>query len=198
MPGYKYEGIACQVYSASGSGRKALMRAFNNGNGDHFYTTDLSEHAAAINSGAYSDEHFACWVLPPELEPGNIPQGVIPLMRAFHKGTGDHFYTTSSDELHNAISGGYTYEGNACFVPESEVLGTTTPFFRLYSNSNGDHFYTIYVAERDFARAPSASSGGKPQLSVYYFCIQEKNFEIGISVLCSNILSLHCYNAWFD
>jgi hypothetical protein len=71
--------------------------------------------------------------------------------------TGDHFYTTSAQELAGAIAGvGYVSEGVACWVfplptPPIPPPGGTTPLYRLFNWGNGDHFYTTSVAERDGA-----------------------------------------------
>jgi hypothetical protein len=71
--------------------------------------------------------------------------------------TGDHFYTTSAQELAGAIAGvGYVSEGVACWVfplptPPIPPPGGTTPLYRLFNWGNGDHFYTTSAAERDGA-----------------------------------------------
>ena len=73
--------------------------------------------------------------------------------RSTNVGVGDHFYTTSAAERDNAIANvGYTDEGTACYVFNSQAQGTT-PLFRLLNPNNGDHFYTTSAAERDNAIA---------------------------------------------
>ena len=68
-------------------------------------------------------------------------------------GVGHHFYTTSVAERDNAIANyGYTSEGTACYVFDSQVSGST-PLYRLLNPSNGDHFYTTSATERDIAIA---------------------------------------------
>lgn len=53
-------------------------------------------------------------------------------------GNGEHFYTTSWNELGSGRSG-YRYEGVQCYIFTSQSQGTI-PLYRYYGN--GDHFYT--------------------------------------------------------
>ncbi len=118
--------------------------------GDHFYTTDVPERDAALTRAGYHYERVECYVFPvgPSATP-TVP-GTTPLLRLFNPDTGDHFYTTSSTEAHNAVSGGgYRSEQISCFVFPGPAPGAV-PLFRLWNGEN-DHFYTISTANRDSA-----------------------------------------------
>lgn len=75
---------------------------------------------------------------------------VIPgaLYRYYHPGTGDHFYTTNSNEveLSSKEYGTYRYEGHAGYVETSPTTGTV-PLYRYFNTKNSDHFYTTNWSE---------------------------------------------------
>ncbi|TBU45612.1 hypothetical protein BD309DRAFT_955748 [Dichomitus squalens] len=74
----------------------------------------------------------------------------VPLLRAFDPTLTDHFYTTNTVEMNNAVTQGYDQEGNAATVhPDQTPI--TVPLYRLYSPSITDHFYTTSASERDNA-----------------------------------------------
>ncbi|KAK0226642.1 hypothetical protein IW262DRAFT_1457880 [Armillaria fumosa] len=61
----------------------------------------------------------------------------------------DHFYTTSVQEMENAIvQYQYSPEGDACFVYDFQAPGTV-PLYRLHLGTPADHFYTIDANERN-------------------------------------------------
>lgn len=62
--GYKYEGVAAQVWTGGGQGRVALHRLYSPGTGDHFYTTSWNEAQNAFNNLGYKYEGIAAYVLP--------------------------------------------------------------------------------------------------------------------------------------
>lgn len=79
----------------------------------------------------------------------------VPLLRSYTPIGTDHFYTTNTTEMSQAISSpsGYIFEGNAALVLSSPSLGdpAAVPFFRTYNPSQIDHFYTTDAGERDRA-----------------------------------------------
>ncbi|KAF4596996.1 hypothetical protein EYR40_007446 [Pleurotus pulmonarius] len=83
------------------------------------------------------------------------------LQRAYSGGATDHFYTTNTNEMTNAVSHlGYTREAHAAKVYNSKEAGTI-PLYRLFNASAGDHFYTTSAGERDnAARALGYKSEG--------------------------------------
>merc|ERR1719204_975934 len=90
-----------------------LYRYYNDGNNDHFYTTNIKEIGTGKNGQVgrhgYKSEGVAGYCSP---RPG---RGLRPLYRFLHlssRGT-DHFYKCSSRHT----PGGYRYEGIACYVP---------------------------------------------------------------------------------
>jgi len=62
--GYLNEGVACQVFSAAGTGTTPLLRAYNPGSGDNFYTTSVAERDNAVAKLGYVDKGVACHVFP--------------------------------------------------------------------------------------------------------------------------------------
>lgn len=62
------------------------------------------------------------------------------LYRYFHTGSGDHFYTTTWEELFGG-GGPWSYEGIQCYVSPDQRPGTV-PLYRYFHNGSGDHFYT--------------------------------------------------------
>lgn len=94
---------------------------------DHFYTTSVVEHDAAIHPA------------------------VTKFYRMFSPSSGDHFYTASADERDNAfVADGYRFEGTGFFIFEQPAAGTL-PLYRLFNSNSGDHFYTTSQAERQNA-----------------------------------------------
>jgi hypothetical protein len=175
--GYVDEGVVGFVIGHAGAGTKPLFRLFNPESGDHFYTTSSSERDSAKSASGYGDEGTACWV-PDEPQ---APAGLVAFYRLYDAGTGDHFYTTSSEERASAkVSAAYVDEGIACWVSAKEAPGME-PLFRLYDGGTGDHFYTRSAAERDSAKAngayqdegiacwiyPSAGSNRTPLFRLY-------------------------------
>lgn len=69
--------------------------------------------------------------------------------RFFDTKTGDHFFTTSTDELNQILKTApdYRYEGVVGAAPDKGV--DTEDVFRFYDTKTGDHFYTTSTAERD-------------------------------------------------
>jgi microsomal dipeptidase-like Zn-dependent dipeptidase len=113
--------------------------------GDHFYTILTNERDTAVTQYGYQLEEVTGYVF------GIQVPGSIPLYRLMNPVSGDHFYTTSKDEGHNAISAGYLDEGIACFL--SDLSTEVLPLYRLYNPNNGDHFYTTSEVERNNAIA---------------------------------------------
>jgi hypothetical protein len=78
-----------------------LFRLYSPGSDDHFYTTSESERDDAQNSGYYS-ERLLGYVVSETQSP--IPEGHVPLYRAWNPSIGDHFYTTNLEEYENATT----------------------------------------------------------------------------------------------
>jgi hypothetical protein len=79
------------------------------------------------------------------------PRIATLLLRAWHPGVYDHFYTTNAVEMRNAVNGsGYIGEGAAGYVFDC-AQPATVPLYRLYHPQDHDHFYTTDAGERDNA-----------------------------------------------
>lgn len=74
----------------------------------------------------------------------DVPEGCAMQARMYNPGSGEHFYTGSSEEAQNLIDAGWTLEGPGFITP---TVGIS--IYRLYSDRYGDHFYTTDVNERD-------------------------------------------------
>ena len=59
--GTTVEGVMGYVSTSELPGSTALYRSFNGNNGDHLFTTSLSEHQGAV-AGNYQDEGIAAYV----------------------------------------------------------------------------------------------------------------------------------------
>jgi hypothetical protein len=129
--GYVLEGIACYVFETPPtlvSGATALFRLYDrHGTGDHLYTTSATERDSVV-AGGYISEGTACFAFS-SADPAD--PGRVPFFRLCNPVNEDHFYTTAAEERDNALVGGYTSQGIACFVYSSALTGTV-PLFRLY------------------------------------------------------------------
>jgi subtilase family serine protease len=134
--GYRFEGIACNVFTVPQTGTVPLHRLVKE---THFYTISDAERDNAVSNLGYVSEGEACFVY-------SAPTGTVPLYRLVKVG---HFYTTSLPERDNAIATfGFLPEDNACHVFNTPQAGTV-PLYRLLKGN--DYFYTTSVAERDNA-----------------------------------------------
>ena len=64
----------------------------------------------AISTGGYVGEGVAGYLYLDELP------GTVPIVRMFHYGLADHFYTSRADEVQRAIAKGYVVEGVLGYV----------------------------------------------------------------------------------
>jgi hypothetical protein len=71
----------------------------------------------------------------------------IPLYVTYDPVFTDYFYTTNASERDSALAGGYTDQGIAFYVEDSNTSGAA-PFQRFYKGDpQNEHFYTINTAE---------------------------------------------------
>ena len=88
-------------------------------------------------NGLSAGDIAAVRALYPQLEP---PPQTTRLFRYWNPGAGDHFYTTSWNELGSGRNG-WVYEGVQCYIYPRPTTGST-PLFRYYNGRITDHFYT--------------------------------------------------------
>ena len=69
----------------------------------------------------------------------------VSMYRLYNPNTGEHFYTGSTDELHNLRKIGWIFEGIGWFAPKENG----DPVYRLFNPNSGDHHYTMSEEERD-------------------------------------------------
>jgi Zn-dependent metalloprotease len=120
------------------NGKLGLLRYYNGGNGQHFYTTSPAE----IGGGNYG--------YVPEGTMGYVfvaqQAGTVPFYRYYNSNFGGHFYTTNFGELGSGGSGGWIFEGVQCYIQSANVAGSS-PLYRYWNSANNDHFYTTNFNE---------------------------------------------------
>jgi ribosomal protein L33 len=132
--------------SAQGNTPTGFTLRMVNKRGYHFYSNVPSEQFIAITKVGYRTEIPAGYNV-------NVAQveGSVPVYRMVHPLTGDHFYTTSTNERDTAINiVRYKDEGVAYYVMPAAGSGLV-PVYRLVHPLTGDHFYTTSTNERDTA-----------------------------------------------
>ena len=134
--------LACLMVSISATcvnhSIKPIYQHFIN-HRDHFYTPSWSEVTG--NGGNIITQGIVFKVLK------NKVSGTLPLHRYYSPGSGDHFYTTNTEEIGTTRQGetgkhGYKYEGHIGFV-YSSAQPLTVPLYRYYNGKTGDHYYKL-------------------------------------------------------
>ncbi len=69
----------------------------------------------------------------------------VAMYRIYNPNSGEHFYTSSTEERDHLVSLGWNYEGVGWNAPSS----SNTPVYRLYNGNAGEHHYTMSADERD-------------------------------------------------
>lgn len=73
------------------------------------------------------------------------PSSGTPVYRLYNRYSGEHFYTTSENEVIALVDCGWNHEGIGWVAPED----SDTPVYRLYNPNTSDHHYTTSSVERD-------------------------------------------------
>jgi len=109
------------VFTQPAAGLVALYRYYNRTKDDHFFTTDFTEGALAVNYLDYTLEGICCWVSPIELPGG------LALYRIL-SGT-QHIYTTDPDYAHQFIApdAGGQIEAIEGWVWPINAIGSAAP-----------------------------------------------------------------------
>lgn len=102
--GYTPEGIRALVFTTQIEGSVRLLRLWNDGPGDHFYTTNATEANNAVAGGYTLEDKTPMYIYPTQL------CGSVPFYRLFSSGTGDHFYTIDAGERDGAEGSGWDFE----------------------------------------------------------------------------------------
>jgi ubiquitin len=126
-----------------------VFRYFNGATHDHFYTTNAGEigttqQGAAGNHGYTSEGHGF------HLRAAPAP-GFTAVLRYWHPGKSDHFYTTNAGEIGTTQPGavgnhGYTFESVLGYASPSPLPGLV-PIHRYWHPAKNDHFYTTNAGE---------------------------------------------------
>ncbi|GMS86592.1 hypothetical protein PENTCL1PPCAC_8767 [Pristionchus entomophagus] len=127
-----------------------LLRAWNAGGADHFYTTNADEHARAVEHLGYANEGQVGFLGMEAADP--LCTSLRPLFRLYRSGSANHFYTANDAERANAERLGYSFESIEGYCVAEPACGATLPLFRFYSSSHSDHFYTTSVTEMEHVR----------------------------------------------
>ncbi len=72
--------------------------------------------------------------------------GTTNMFRFYNPNSGEHFYTSSTNEGLYLRNHGWKYEGVGWVAPVS----SGSPVYRLYNKNAGDHHYTTATKERDY------------------------------------------------
>jgi Repeat of unknown function (DUF5648)/Purple acid Phosphatase, N-terminal domain len=118
---------------------KPLYRMTGAG-GDHFYTTDPTEHASLQSGGKYRDEGVTGYLASSQIA------NSVPLYRLYLPTSADHLYTTNASERDSAARQGYKDEGTVGYIAQTQLPGTV-PLYRMVNHTNNFHFYTSSDAE---------------------------------------------------
>ena len=70
---------------------------------------------------------------------------VTPMYRLYNPYSGEHFYTSNTDERDNLTRLGWTYEGIGWNAPKY----SNYPVYRIYNPVGGEHHYTLSVDEKN-------------------------------------------------
>lgn len=125
---------ACDVICGAPTGcRTAVHRTYNQGSGEHFYTSTRGEGAAQ----GFNEEAANYFYLSSVAAPG-----LAPLHRCMMN-YGKHFYTTAPNC--EGVAPG-TEEGTLGYLSTTPQCGAV-PLFRSYNPRSNDHFYTTDPAE---------------------------------------------------
>ncbi|EIM85384.1 uncharacterized protein STEHIDRAFT_59836, partial [Stereum hirsutum FP-91666 SS1] len=110
---------------------------------------------------------------------------LTPFYRAYSASAIDHYYTTSSEQLNNAVTNhGYVFQGVTGNVLASQSnITDSEPLYRLYSSTATDHFYTASAAQLDTA------------VNTHGFTFEAVQAWIYPSQVCGSIPLLRNYNA---
>lgn len=68
----------------------------------------------------------------------------LDLYRLYNRSSGEHFYTSRTEERNSLIHAGWKDEGTGWVAPGR----SNTPVYRLYNSNAGDHHYTLDPLER--------------------------------------------------
>ena len=79
------------------------------------------------------------FVVPVQAEDG------IDMYRLYNPNSGEHFYTSNTDERDNLRRLGWNYEGIGWVAPSYSEY----PVYRLYNQYGGEHHYTMSIEEKN-------------------------------------------------
>ena len=71
------------------------------------------------------------------------------MYRFFNAQTGDHFFTTSVDELNQVLKTQPSYRFEGVVGATADKGADTQDVFRFFDAATSSHFYTASTAERD-------------------------------------------------
>ncbi|MFT3750672.1 MAG: neuraminidase-like domain-containing protein [Agriterribacter sp.] len=148
-------------------GNLAIQTFFKDRGGKIFGTFQLTNINAKVKVTNQQVQKSS----PFELTSDKVMQNRIPLFRWYNKQTGDHFYSTSTNEP--AANLGYDQDTPFYVVVFATELPNTVPFYRLYNSQSGHHFYT--TSDNEYQSAQSASGYTSEGIECYVFDKQQPN-----------------------
>lgn len=139
-----YDGMSFYAYKSPAAGTLPVYRVKLPN--EHFYTTNVTEKNALLQSQANSDEGIAFYAYP-----ASTSNAAYPVYRL--NGASGHIFTKNVVERDRFISQGYSYEGIAFSAPSGFAVSTPIPtngnnnVYRM--NGPREHLYTASLDERD-------------------------------------------------
>ena len=146
---YTYEGVACRVYPADGSGLPQsivpLYRYVHVMTGKHFYTTNAREIGTTVPGAirkSWRSEGIAAFIYP-------TPQpDTVSFYRYYQKQLDAHLYTANFTEIGTIIVGQVGFYGYKFEDAEGYVYPATSPDYQLqfkkWTNTIFSRFFPFF------------------------------------------------------
>ncbi len=134
--------VAVLVFYPCISGAAALVpyyRLNNPNSGEYMYTESASEYNALGTMG-WIQEGITCYLYNGVFEIDSVNSQ--PFYRVFNPNSGQHHWTMDGNEYDILESIGWTKEGAAGYIYQTQVTGSA-PLYRLYYPPEGLHLWTM-------------------------------------------------------
>ncbi len=140
-----------RVYEASASSATkntgtAVTTAVVNKGESFVYTggawKDWKDYLTVENDAKNSVDNFSIKLYA---TPGDPVEEGQEILRLYNPNSGEHFYTSSTEERDQLVDLGWNDEGLGWVSPKADG----DPVYRLYNPNAGDHHYTVSAEERD-------------------------------------------------
>lgn len=119
----------------------------NDSDSDQFYLRIRSNYHSRNNyTFSVVKKGNSAPVVPTEDDKNtDIPNDGQAMYRLYNSNSGEHHYTSDTNEKNTLVKLGWKYEGVGWIAP----LTSKTPVYRMYNKNVGEHHYTIDAQEKD-------------------------------------------------